>query len=241
MSPKGPPFDFFCYFATECVIINQKGSPFYIFRHYATFSERNFFFENFEFFSKKMFCAFWALDIAPTWDVPVLFFEIINYIVYSWIYCSVILHPVLQSCLSGDPERLRARCPWLTAVKDRAKAGKHPEETAAPPRPPPRPVPHGGKMGWYVKVVSLSPSLMLQAFELDITHNAMYTQSFAISTWYVADLWKQICLFDVQSCKYRKLNTFCFLLPPDRFHFLSDTDPIKIKSFFEWLEMSFFS
>ena len=27
-----------------------------------------------EFFSKKkMFCAFWALDIAPTWDVPVLF------------------------------------------------------------------------------------------------------------------------------------------------------------------------
>ena len=25
------------------------------------------------FFQKKMFCAFWALDIAPTWDVPVLF------------------------------------------------------------------------------------------------------------------------------------------------------------------------
>ena len=73
MSPKGPPFEFFV-FATECVFINQKGPPFYIFRHCATFSERNFFLENFKFFSKKkMFCAFWALDIAPTWDVPLLF------------------------------------------------------------------------------------------------------------------------------------------------------------------------
>ena len=46
--------------------------PFYIFWHCATFSERRKFFENFKSFSKKMFCAFWASDIAPTWDVPVL-------------------------------------------------------------------------------------------------------------------------------------------------------------------------
>ena len=44
-------------FATECLFINQKGSPF-------TF---------------KMFCAFWALDIAPTWDVPVLFDKPVPY------------------------------------------------------------------------------------------------------------------------------------------------------------------
>ena len=30
-------------------------------------------FKNFKFFSKKIFCAFWALGIAPTLDVPVLF------------------------------------------------------------------------------------------------------------------------------------------------------------------------
>ena len=29
------------------------------------------------FFQKKMFCAFWALDIAPTLDVPVLFLLIL--------------------------------------------------------------------------------------------------------------------------------------------------------------------
>ena len=61
MSPKGPPFEFFCYFATECVFINQKGSPFYIFRHCATFSERIFFFENFKFFSKKNVLRFLSL------------------------------------------------------------------------------------------------------------------------------------------------------------------------------------
>ena len=30
--------------------------------------------KNFKFFLKNVFCAFWALDIAPTLDVPVLFF-----------------------------------------------------------------------------------------------------------------------------------------------------------------------
>ena len=51
-----PPFDFFDFFSALCDIFLK-----------------NFFFENFKFFSKKMFCAFWALDIAPTLDVLVLF------------------------------------------------------------------------------------------------------------------------------------------------------------------------
>ena len=69
---KGSPLRVFCYFATECVFINQKGPPFTFFGTVRPFP-KEFFFENFKFFPKKMFCAFWALDIAPTWDVPVLF------------------------------------------------------------------------------------------------------------------------------------------------------------------------
>ena len=108
---KDSPLQVFWYFATECKLMNPKGSPLFIFRHYATFSN---------FFSKKNFkknsnfifpsretvifqsyrawkahfgcpesvfkafheyvlsifrnlCASWALDIAPTLDVPVLF------------------------------------------------------------------------------------------------------------------------------------------------------------------------
>ena len=68
-TPKGPPFQFFFgtvriffskifnfskesplrifwYFATESMLMNPKGSPLFIFRHYATFSK---------FFSKKIF------------------------------------------------------------------------------------------------------------------------------------------------------------------------------------------
>ena len=73
--PKGSPLWVFWYFATECLLINPEGSPFYIFRHYETSFERNFFFKNFNFFPKKMFYAFWALDKAPTLDVLVLFFS----------------------------------------------------------------------------------------------------------------------------------------------------------------------
>ena len=58
------------------MLINPEGSPFYIFRHYATFFERKKFFKNFNFFPKKIFCAFRALDMAPTLDVPVLFHSI---------------------------------------------------------------------------------------------------------------------------------------------------------------------
>ena len=71
--PKGSPLWVFWYFATECLLINPEGSPFYIFRHYATSFERKIFFENFNFFPKKVFYAFWALDMAPTLDVLVLF------------------------------------------------------------------------------------------------------------------------------------------------------------------------
>ena len=51
-SPKGPPPSFLKYFATECMLMNPKRSPFYIFRHYATFSER----KN-EVFLKCFFCS----------------------------------------------------------------------------------------------------------------------------------------------------------------------------------------
>ena len=47
--PKGSPFWLF-YFATECGFINQKGSPFYNFRRYATFFEKN---QKFQDFSQK--------------------------------------------------------------------------------------------------------------------------------------------------------------------------------------------
>ena len=53
MSPKGPPFEFFCYFATECVFINQKGSPLLHFPALCDIFRKKFFSENFKFFSKK--------------------------------------------------------------------------------------------------------------------------------------------------------------------------------------------
>ena len=43
---KESPLQVFWYFATESMLMNPKGSPFFIFRHYATFSK---------FFSKKKF------------------------------------------------------------------------------------------------------------------------------------------------------------------------------------------
>ena len=55
------------------MFVNQKGPPFYIFRHCTTFSERKNFSKIPSFFPKTMFCAFWALDIALTLDVLVLF------------------------------------------------------------------------------------------------------------------------------------------------------------------------
>ena len=59
MSPKGPPFEFFCYFATECVFINQKGSPLLHFPALCDIFRKKFFFLKFQvFFQKKMFCAF---------------------------------------------------------------------------------------------------------------------------------------------------------------------------------------
>ena len=72
MSPKGPPFEFFVILQQIACLEIKKGPLFYIFRHCATFSESKIFSKISSFFPKKMFCAFWALDIAPTLDVPVL-------------------------------------------------------------------------------------------------------------------------------------------------------------------------
>ena len=110
---KESPLRMFWYFATESMLMNPKGSPRFIFRHYTTFSKffskKNFQknFQNFFCFQSgkvifqsyrawkehfvclesvfkafheyilgifRKLCAFWALDIAPTLDVPVLFF-----------------------------------------------------------------------------------------------------------------------------------------------------------------------
>ena len=50
----------------------SKFSPFYIFWHYAAFSESKNMIISLKYFWKKVFCAFWGLDIAPTLDVLVL-------------------------------------------------------------------------------------------------------------------------------------------------------------------------
>ena len=116
---KESPLRVFWYFATECMLMNPKGSPLFIFRHYATFSKffskKNFqkifkfhfvpsretvifqsyrawkahfgclesVFKAFHEYVLSMFrklCASWALDIAPTLDVPVLLvFEMLIY------------------------------------------------------------------------------------------------------------------------------------------------------------------
>ena len=55
------------------MFINQKGSPLLHFSALCDIFRKKFFSKIPSFFPKKMFCAFWALDIAPTWDVPVLF------------------------------------------------------------------------------------------------------------------------------------------------------------------------
>ena len=56
---KESPFRVFRYFAIEYMLIKPKGPPFYIFRHYATFSEKNF--KNFKFFFLKSLLRFLSL------------------------------------------------------------------------------------------------------------------------------------------------------------------------------------
>ena len=72
MSPKGPPLSFllFCY---RMRVYKSKRVPLLHFSALCDIFRKNFFSKISSFFPKKMFCAFWALDIAPTWDVPVLF------------------------------------------------------------------------------------------------------------------------------------------------------------------------
>ena len=108
---KESPLRVFWYFATECVLMNPKGSPFSFFgtmRHFQSFFQKNFFKKIFKFYFVpsretvifqsyrawkahfgclqsvfkafhehvlsifRKLCASWALDIAPTLDVPVL-------------------------------------------------------------------------------------------------------------------------------------------------------------------------
>ena len=73
--PKGSPLWVFWYFATECLLINPEGSPLLHFSALCDFFWKKNFFQKFQFFPKKVFYAFWALDMAPTLDVLVLFLE----------------------------------------------------------------------------------------------------------------------------------------------------------------------
>ena len=56
--PKGSPLGVFCYFATECVFINQKGSPLLHFSALRDIFRKKIFFENFKFFPKQCFALF---------------------------------------------------------------------------------------------------------------------------------------------------------------------------------------
>ena len=57
--PKGSPLWVFCYFATECVFINQKGSPLLHFPALCDIFRKKFFSRKFQvFFQKKCFALF---------------------------------------------------------------------------------------------------------------------------------------------------------------------------------------
>ena len=107
---KESPFRVLWYFATEYMLIKPKGSPFYIFQHYATFSERKEF-KKFIFY-KKIFCAFWALDIAPTLDVPVLFLFFRQTIHSSRMYHFLWIIHFYQKYSVLDFERIQRPLPW---------------------------------------------------------------------------------------------------------------------------------
>ena len=66
---KESPLRIFWYFATENMLMNPKGSPLFIFRHYATFSK---FFQ--KFFSKKIFKKIFKNFLFPVEksDFPVI-------------------------------------------------------------------------------------------------------------------------------------------------------------------------
>ena len=75
MSPNGPPFEFFVIWQQNACLEIKKGPLFYIFGTVRHFPKEKLFRKFQVFFQKKVFCAFWALDIAPTLDVPVLFVQ----------------------------------------------------------------------------------------------------------------------------------------------------------------------
>ena len=53
--------------------------------------------KNFKFFLKNVFCAFWALDIAPTLDVPVLFSFVAFALCVLFLFQELVLSSILSS------------------------------------------------------------------------------------------------------------------------------------------------
>ena len=152
---KESPLRIFWYFATESMLMNPKGYPFFIFRHYATFSKffskkifskKNFKknFKKFFVFSRekwfpshieherhtlgvskvfsKLFMntswaylenwAFWALDIAPTLDVPVLLVCAMKYIasINDFFFFCFSFNPV-EVTISRRSNLVQRACP----------------------------------------------------------------------------------------------------------------------------------
>ena len=97
---EGSPF-YFWYFPTEGMLKNPKGSPFQFFRHW-DFFQKLFFIKRspiHQYFDiLKSFCYFWALDMAPTWAGPGLFFLMMR-IASKCIYDLILFTFIISSLL----------------------------------------------------------------------------------------------------------------------------------------------
>ena len=76
--PKGSPLRVFSYFATECMLIHHKGSPLLHFSALCDFFWKNFFFQKFMFFSKKIFLRFLSLRYGADFGRSRLVFKLNN-------------------------------------------------------------------------------------------------------------------------------------------------------------------
>ena len=73
--PKGFPLWVFCYFATECMFGNQKGSPLLHFSALCDIFRKKKFFRKFQVFFQKNVLRFLSLRYSADFRSPVLFFK----------------------------------------------------------------------------------------------------------------------------------------------------------------------
>ena len=96
-SPNG---ELFWSFATDWMLKNPKGSPFSVFG-IETFFKKIWCCRREYFDTLKSFCYFWALDMAPTWAGPGLFFltfaqSVVNFGEFFADHCIVFVHIALK-------------------------------------------------------------------------------------------------------------------------------------------------